>query len=212
MPGTDQVGRDALGIRQHFHGDGPIRGRYARRDAVLLARVDRHGESGPLGVLVRLHHRRQFQFVHTIPLHTHANHTRRVTYNLCHRLRRAHVSCHDEIALVLTIHVVHHHDHLPPSDGRDRVLDRLTPEAVPVLPGAHALQDETTLPILAVAVLQQGRRDGGRCHLLPVVDKTFGHGVVLLPGRRTAARHHAVHVRLGRRHRPQFPAEHVAEI
>ena len=76
------------------------------------------------GTHLVLNHQRQAQRVGARVLQRHAHHAGRVANHEGHRLRRHRISRADEVALVLSVFVVHHHHELPRSNRRKRLRNR----------------------------------------------------------------------------------------
>ncbi len=121
-----------LGGRVDQHPDRPraVGGRDAGADAVTC--VDRHGVRRVLAVLVDVGHRRQLQPVQLGPLHGHADDARRVPHREREQRRCRLGRGEDEVALVLAVLVVDHHDSPAGRDVGDRPLDAVEADACAV--------------------------------------------------------------------------------
>jgi len=85
--------------------------------------VNGHGEGGALGFGVRDHHQGEVERVGARRLDRHAKDARGVLEEEGHALGRDVLGGHDQIALVLAVLVVHHHDHAAASNLLNRLFD-----------------------------------------------------------------------------------------
>ena len=147
-----QVVRARGGVDEGADGDGAVEGRRARRHAAPGVHADGEGRAERRRV-VRDHHG-DLQLVQALPHHRHADQAPAVLGHEVDGLRRHLVRGHQEVALVLPVLVVHHHEDATGTDLLDGLLDL---HEVPLGPVAHAVDPPrvrnrcTYLPIISIS-------------------------------------------------------------
>ena len=156
VAGPGQVAGAGGRVDERSDGGGPVGGRDAGRGAV--AEVDAVGERGALGLGVVADHERDVELVEALAGERRADDARGVAHEEGDLLGRGRLGRHDEVALVLAVLVVDHHDDLAPADGGDRVGDG--GEAVRAASGfgAHGVRSSG-----GGEARRAGRSAGARC-------------------------------------------------
>ena len=121
VAGPVEVFRARGGVDEGADGDGAIVGGDAGGDAA--AGVHGGGEGGAVRLGVVAHHQADLEVVEALAQHGHADEAAAVAGHEVHRLRGDLVGGHQEVALVLAILVVHHHQHPARPDLLDGFLD-----------------------------------------------------------------------------------------
>src|SRR5215831_12861310 len=133
MPGPDDLIRLGRGVDKDPHGPRPVRGGDAGGDAVAGVHADR--ERGPHMLLVVAGHRGQLQPVQVFTQHGRADQAAGVPDRERHQLRRGLAGREHDVALVLPVRVVHHHDRAARRDLGDSPLDAVEGDAPALRPG-----------------------------------------------------------------------------
>ncbi len=128
-PGRGEVER--LGGRVGEHADGVRAVGCGDAGGDAVAGIHRHGVGRALAVLVDRGHRGQVQTVELRSGQRHADHAGGVADHERHLAGGGPGSGEDQVALVLAVLVVDHHDAVAAGDGGDGVGDRVQPHPLP---------------------------------------------------------------------------------
>jgi hypothetical protein len=118
----DEIAEALARVDRHLNRARPVGGRDAGADS--LSSLDRDREGGPVGRLVALGHRTQPQFVAALLGETQTDQSSAVRRHEVDRLRRRELGRDGQVAFVLAVGRIDHHDQLPLADVLDRFLDR----------------------------------------------------------------------------------------
>ncbi len=121
MAGADEVGGATVGIGERPHRVGALLSRNAGGQSV--ADIDRDREGGAEGRIVQGHHGIKMQALRFLRRQRHAHDARGVADDEGHLLGRAPGSGDEQVAFVLAIIVVGHHDDLAAPEGSGDLLD-----------------------------------------------------------------------------------------
>nr|AIF13285.1 GTP cyclohydrolase/3,4-dihydroxy-2-butanone 4-phosphate synthase bi-functional protein (ribofalvinbiosynthesis) [uncultured marine thaumarchaeote KM3_61_F08] len=115
MTRFDEIRTRDVVVGDCANGVGSFLGRDPGRNPYSI--IHRHGKRRLQGCVVVRNHRGQLQPACVVQGHRDAQNTARVTNHERNLMRGGKLSCHDEIAFILTVRVIHHDDQLA---GRHR--------------------------------------------------------------------------------------------
>ncbi len=133
VPGAVEVGGPDMGVGQRLDGGGPVRRRDPGGGPVPVVHADREG--GPLDLGVGRHHQREVEVLHPLGGEGNADQAGGVGQEEGDLLRGDGVGRHDQVAFVLAILVVDHHDDLPAARSPQwlpRLLKRASTPGLPL--------------------------------------------------------------------------------
>ncbi len=160
VPWADDVLGLGIACGGGLHGTGAVGGRDAGGDA--FGRLDRHGELGTEARTVARRHQRQLERFAALAGHRHADQATGMLGHEVDVLGLAALGCHDDVAFVLAVFVIHEDDHLALADVFHQLFDTVERHAAPpsqsgfqvAVGGQEAFGDATALARLGGLVAQ----------------------------------------------------------
>ncbi len=122
VPGAVEVIRARRYVGQCAHGDGAVGGRDA---GAGIGVIDAHGERRLVCIGVVRHHQRQRECVGALGRHGRTHDAGAVAHDERHLLGRDQLGGPHQVAFVLPIGIIGHHDQLPSSKRSQGIVDRV---------------------------------------------------------------------------------------
>jgi hypothetical protein len=123
MPGLAQILRIRLRRNGSFHGVRAVVRRYS--GGYTLGRLDGQRKVGAMRAVGVAHHERQTQLVAAFARQGQANEAAAIARHEVDVFGAHALGCHDEIALIFAILIVHQHRHLAGPEVIENLIDRI---------------------------------------------------------------------------------------
>mmetsp|Transcript_1010 Transcript_1010/g.1421 ORF Transcript_1010/g.1421 Transcript_1010/m.1421 type:complete len:245 (-) Transcript_1010:13-747(-) len=130
VTGSGDVGVRSFGVGEQLDRLGTIDCTDSSCDALFFCSINRYRECCLLGIFIVDYHGRQFQFIHPFTFHSTTDYATRVADNLCHGFWRTQVGGHNQVTLILPIHIINDNNHFTLGNRRNCIFHRLPSKAI----------------------------------------------------------------------------------